>query len=129
MAWDNTQIISLPAGTTFAESDLYKAVEVSSTGGAIRYGTGGSTGGGGWIGTLYSVTSTTNAGEAVQIGVGPVIKVFAAKSTASYGNLLTASTADGHFEAPGSSDDSARLVNIVGGSSGSTGRILTGVIV
>lgn len=129
MAFDRTEIISLPAGTTFAETDLYKAVDVSSTGGAILYGTGGATGGKGWIGTLYSVTSTTNAGEAVQIGVGPIIKVYAAESTASFGNLLTASTEDGHFVAPGSTDEGARLVNIIGGSSGTTGRILTGVTV
>ena len=129
MAFDNTQIISVPAGTTFAETDLYKAVEVSSTGGAIIYGTGGSTGGKGWIGTLYSVTATTNAGEAVQVGVGPVIKLFAAGSTASFGNTLTAATEDGHFVAAGATDEGARLVSIIGGSSGTTGRILTGVIV
>lgn len=123
MAWDNTIKISLPAGTTFAESDLYKAVGVSSTGGAVLYHTAAAaTGGRGVIGTLYGVTSTTNAGQAVEIGVGPVVKAFAAKSTEAVGNIVTWATQDSHLIA-GTTNEPYGVV--VGGSSGSTGRILS----
>lgn len=122
MAWDNTIKISLPAGTTFAESDLYKAVGVSSTGGAVLYDAAAATGGRGVIGTLYGVTSTTNAGQAVEIGVGPVVKAFAAKSTEAVGNIVTWSSEDSHLVA-GTTNEPYGVV--VGGSSGSTGRILS----
>ena len=40
MAISDTKLISLPAGTTFAEADLYRAVGVSATGGAVLYSGG-----------------------------------------------------------------------------------------
>lgn len=124
MAFDRTEIISLPAGTTFAESDLYKGVGVSSTGGAVLYHTAAaSTGGRGVIGTLYSVTATTNDdGEPVKVAVGPVVKAFAAESTSSYGNMMTWSTDDSHLVAATTNEP---FGVVIGGSSGSTGRILT----
>lgn len=125
MAFDDTRIISLTAGATFSSGDLYKAVGMSSTGGAVLYhNAAGATGGAGVIGTLYSFTATTSAAgsEAVSVGVGPVVKAFAAGSTASYGNLMTFATADSHLVA-GTTNEPWGI--IVGGASGSTGRILS----
>jgi len=125
MAFEDTQIIGLVAGTTFAETDLHKAVGISSTGGAVLYHTAaGATGGRGAIGTLHSVTATTNGAgsESVQVAVGPVVKAFAAESTASFGNLVTWSTEDSHLIG-GTTNEPYGI--IIGGSSGSTGRILT----
>ena len=125
MAYEDTHIISLTAGATFPESDLHKAVGISSTGGAVLYHLApGSTEGVGVIGTLHSVTATTNGAgsEAVQVAVGPVVKAFAAESTASFGNLVTWSTEDSHLIG-GTTNEPYGI--IIGGSSGSTGRILT----
>lgn len=123
MAISDTKLISLPAGTTFAEADLYKAVGVSATGGAVLYSVAAaSTGGLGVIGTLYGVTSTTNAGQAVEIGVGPIVKAFAAASTESAGGIVTWATDDAHLV--------ARTTNepygvIVAGASGAEARIVS----
>lgn len=125
MAREDTKIISLENGATFAESDLHKAVGISSTGGAVLYhNAAASTGGRGVIGTLHSVTSTTGGAgtESVQIAVGPVVRAFAAGSTASYGNIVTWSTDDSHLVAATTNEPWGV---VIGGSSGSTGRILT----
>ena len=123
MAVSDSKLISLQSGTTFAEADLYKAVGVSATGGAVLYGTAaGATGGKGVIGTLYGITSTTNAGQAVEIGVGPIVKAFAAASTAHGGNIMTWATADSHLVAATTNQPYGIIVH---GSSGDTGRIVS----
>ena len=123
MAVSDTKLISLPAGTTFAEADLYRAVGVSATGGAVLYSVAAaSTGGLAVIGTLYGVTSTTNAGQAVEIGVGPVVKAFAAGSTESAGGIVTFSTDDAHLVARTTNEPYGVIVD---GASGTTGRIVS----
>jgi hypothetical protein len=102
---------------------LYKGVGVSSTGGAVLYSAAaGATGGAGVIGTLYGITSTTNAGQAVEIGVGPIVKAFVAGSTEHAGNIMTFSTDDAHLVA-GTTNEPYGI--IVDGSSGTTGRIVS----
>ncbi len=123
MAFSDSKLISLPSGSTFAEADLYKAVGVSSTGGAVLYSAAaGATGGAGVVGTLYGVTSTTNAGQAVEIGVGPIVKAFTAGSTSHAGNIMAWSTDDAHLVA-GTTNEPYGI--IISGSSGSTGRIVS----
>jgi hypothetical protein len=123
MAVSDTKLISLQAGATFAEADLYKAVGVSATGGAVLYGTAaGATGGVGVIGTLYGITSTTNAGQAVEIGVGPIVKAFAAGSTESAGGIVTWATDDAHLVARTTNEPYGVIVD---GASGTTGRIVS----
>ena len=121
MAVSDTKIISLQSGATFAETDLYRAVGVSATGGAVLYSAAaGATGGAGVVGTLYGVTSTTNAGQAVEIGVGPVVKAFLAGSTSHAGNIMTWSSDDAHLVAA-TTNEPYGIILI--GTSGSTGRI------
>ncbi len=123
MAISDTKLISLQSGTTFAEADLYRAVGVSSTGGAVLYSVAaGATGGKGVIGTLYGITSTTNAGQAVEIGVGPIVKAFAAGSTSHGGNIMTFSSDDAHLVAATTNQPYGIIVD---GSSGTTGRIVS----
>ena len=123
MAISDTKLISLQSGTTFAEADLYRAVGVSSTGGAVLYSVAaGATGGKGVIGTLYGITSTTNAGQAVEIGVGPIVKAFAAASTSHGGNIMTFSSDDAHLVAATTNQPYGIIVD---GSSGTTGRIVS----
>ena len=123
MAVSDSKLISLQAGTTFAEADLYRAVGVSATGGAVLYSAAaGATGGAGVIGTLYGVTSTTNAGQAVEIGVGPIVKAFAAGSTSHAGNIMTWSSDDAHLVAATTNEPYGI---IVAGASGTTGRIVS----
>jgi hypothetical protein len=123
MAFSDTKLISMPSGTTFAEASLYQGVGVSATGGAVLLSAApASTDGVGCIGTLYSVTSSTVAGEAVSIGVGPVVKCFAAGSTSHAGNIMTWATADAHLVAATTNEPWGV---VIAGSSGTTGRILT----
>jgi hypothetical protein len=123
MAVSDSKLISLPSGSTFAEADLYKAVGVSATGGAVLYSAAlGATGGAGVVGTLYGVTSTTNAGQAVEIGVGPIVKAFVAGSTEAAGSIVTWSTDDAHLVV-GTTNEPYGI--IVSGSSGTTGRIVS----
>jgi hypothetical protein len=123
MAFSDSKLISVPSGATFAETDLYKGVAISATGGAVLYSAAAaSTDGVGCVGTLYSVTSTTVAGQAVSIGVGPVVKAFAAGSTSHAGNIMTWSTDDAHLVAATTNDPWGV---VVAGASGSTGRILS----
>jgi len=123
MAVSDTKLISLQSGSTFAEADLYKAVGVSATGGAVLYSAAlGATGGRGVIGTLYGITSTTSAGQAVEIGVGPIVKAFTQGSTESAGSLVSWATADAHLVVATTNEPYGV---IVAGSSGTTGRIVT----
>jgi len=120
MAVSDSKLISLQSGTTFAEADLYKAIGVSATGGAVLYSdAAGATGGSGVIGTLYGIGST-DAGTAVEIGVGPIVKAFVAGSTSHAGNIMTFATADAHLVARTTNEPYGIIVD---GSSGSTGRI------
>ena len=123
MAISDSKLISLVAGATFAEADLYRAVGVDSSGNAVLYNDAlGATGGVGVIGTLYSVTSTTaSAGnEAVSIGVGPVLKAFMSGSTLAAGNIITFATQDGHVIVA-ATNEAFGVISV--GSSGDTGRI------
>ena len=123
MAVSDSKLISLRAGTTFAEADLYRAVGVSATGGAVLYSVAaGATGGKGVIGTLYGITSTTNAGQAVEIGVGPIVKAFAAGSTSHAGNIMTWSSDDAHLITATTNQPYGIIVS---GASGTTGRIVS----
>ncbi len=123
MAISDSKQISLVAGATFAEADLYRAVGVDSSGHAVLYSAAlGATGGKGVIGTLYSVTSTTaSAGnEAVSVGVGPIVKAFMSGSTLAAGNLVTFSSDDGHVVVATTNEP---FGVILVGTSGDTGRI------
>lgn len=126
MAASNPVRFSLTAGATFSSGDLYKGVTVDSSGHAVLLHNGGSTGGSGVVGSLYSFTATTSGAgvEAVQIGSAnsPTFKAFAAGSTLAAGDIAAFSTADSHLAAPTTNRDN--LFVIVSGSSGSTGRIV-----
>ena len=111
----------LTAGATFSKTDLYKFVSVNSSGHAI---VAGSSSPASTIGTLHSVTNTTNAAgsETVTvhalIGVGPVRM---AGSTRHVGQTV-ANSSRGLGVLP--STDGIQIGTIVAGSSGSTGRIV-----
>jgi hypothetical protein len=121
MAYDNCIKFDLIAGATFSTNDLYKGVTVNSSGHAVV-----DTGSTATlpVGTLYSVTATTNGNgvEAVSIGWGPIVKMRLAGSTASVGNTIALSTA-GLGIAP--TTDAHLFGFIVSGSSGTTGRIVS----
>lgn len=122
MAVSDSKLISVVAGATFAESDLYKGVVLNSSGHATLPDTTDTTDQ--IIGTLYGVTSTTSAAgsQAVEVGVGPVVKVNMAASTLSAGDTVGFSTA-GQGIAP--TTDSEVFGQIQYGSSGSAGRIVS----
>jgi hypothetical protein len=122
MATSDSKKISVIAGTTFAESALYTGVTLNATGHAIIPDTTDVTGL--VIGTLYGVTSTTNAAgsQAVEIGVGPKIKVQMAASTLAAGDTVGFSTL-GLGIAP--TTDAAIFGIIQQGSSGGAGRLFT----
>lgn len=116
---------SAVAGATFSTSDLYKGVTIDSSGNAVLYHNGaGTTGGKGVVGTLYSVTSTTDSAgsEAVTLAHGPVVKGFMSGSTLAAGDLVTFSTDDSHLVAATTNEPFGQ---ILAGSSGSTGRIVS----
>ena len=122
MAVSDSKLISVVAGTTFAESDLYTGVTVNSSGHAVIPNTTDVTGR--VIGTLYGVTSSTSAAgvQAVEVGVGPVLKVQMAASTLAAGDTLGFSTA-GLGIAP--TTDAATFGMIEIGSSGAAARVFT----
>lgn len=116
---------SAVAGATFSTSDLYKGVTIDSSGHAVLYHNGaGTTGGKGVAGTLYSVTSTTDSAgsEAVTIAQSGVLKGFMSGSTLAAGDLVTFSTDDSHLVAATTNEPFGQ---ILAGSSGSTGRIVS----
>ncbi len=114
--------VSLIAGATFTNADLYKFIAVNSSGHAVI---GPTTAAGNVVGVLLSETGTTSAAgsEPVRIGLlsgkGPVRM---AGSTLAAGGTVAASS-NGLGIAP--STDQAQLGIIVSGSSGSTGRVVT----
>jgi len=122
MAVSDSKLISVVAGTTFAEAALYTGVVLNTSGHAVVPATTDVTGL--VIGTLYGVTSTTGSAgvQAVEVGVGPVLKVQMAASTLSAGNTVGFSTA-GLGIAP--TTDAATFGVIQVGSSGGAGRIAT----
>ena len=125
MAAKDTKIISLTAGTTFADADKFKAVGINSSGDAVlSHIAAGATGGKGVIGPLDSVTSTTaSAGsQAVGVQTGPIVQVFMSGSTLSQGDIITCSTDDSHGVV-GSTNEPFGVVVV--GTSGTTGRIFS----
>ena len=122
MAASDTKQISVVAGTTFSSTALYLGVTLNSSGHAVIPNTTDITGT--IIGTLYGVTSTTNAAgsQAVQVGRGDKVKVQMASNTLSAGNTVSFSTL-GLGIAP--TTDAATWGIIEVGSSGAAGRIHT----
>ncbi len=123
MAVEDTKIISLTAGSTFADADKFKAVGINSSGDAVLYHTAaGATGGAGFIGTLDSVTSTTGSAGSQAVGVqtGPLVQMFMAGSTEAAGSIITVSTDDSHGVVA-TTNEPFRVVVV--GTSGTTGRI------
>lgn len=121
MAYSESQPkVSLTAGSTFAKTDLYKFVEVNSSGHAVI---GASTSAANVVGTLLSVTGTTAGAGAEPVTVGllsGIGRVYMAGSTIAAGGAISASSA-GFGAAP--STDGLQLGIVVDGSSGTTGRI------
>lgn len=122
MAYSESQPkVTLIAETTFASSDLYKFVEISTANG--RVSVIASTGIGNVVGTLLSQTYSTSTGanESVTVGLlAGIGKVYMAGSTLAAGAPISASSL-GFGIAP--TTNSQQLGHIVEGSSGSTGRI------
>ena len=113
-------IVSMPAGTTFPSTALYKFVVVDTDGSVIDPNTTGNVLP---FGVLYGVTKTTSTDkEAVPIAIAGVVKVQANASTLSKGNFVGAST-DGYAVAPTS--DAYVFGVCIEGTSGAVGRIVT----
>lgn len=117
-----TNKFSAVAGATFSTSDLYKGVVIDSSGHAVLTNTTDTANL--VVGSLYSITSTTDAAgsQPVTIAHGPVVKVRLAGSTRAAGQTIGFST-DGMGIAP--TTDSGTFGVILEGSSGSTGRIVS----
>jgi hypothetical protein len=120
MAYSESQpTVSIVAATTFAATDLYKFVELTTD----AQVTIGATTSGHIVGTLLSVTGTTAGGgvETVTVGLlSGVGKVFMAGTTRDAGQTVAASSA-GFGIAP-TTDQAAYGISL-SGSSGTTGRI------
>ena len=119
MAFSNSQPkYPLVAATTFAATDLYKFVELTTD----AQVTIGATTSPHIVGTLLSMTATTNgAGQSVTVGgLSGIGKVFMAGSTRDAGQTVAASSA-GFGVAP--TTNQAAYGIALEGSSGSTGRI------
>ena len=120
MAFSNTQPkVSIVAATTFAATDLYKFVELTTD----AQVTIGATTSAHIVGTLLSMTATTAGGGAEVVTVGllsGVGKVFMAGSTRDAGQTVAASS-KGFGVAPTTNQSAYGYA--LEGSSGSTGRI------
>lgn len=111
-------LASFIAGTTFADGDLYKFLDMDAQGHVIVMDT---TGNNLAVGVLYGRTATTSTeAEAVPVAIGGVVKVRLANSTMAAGNWVAASSA-GLGIAP--STDGYVMGKLVSGTSGTTGRI------
>ncbi len=121
MAYSESQpTVSLIAESTFAKTDLYKFVELTT---ANRVQVPASTAIPKLVGTLLSQTYSTSTGanETVTVGLLQGIgKVFMAGSTLTAGDSITASTLGYGISA---STNRVKLGIIVDGTSGTTGRI------
>jgi len=116
---DSQGTVSLIAGATFANADLYKLVSVDGSGHAVI---GPSTASGA-VGTLLSVTATTGGAGSEVVTVGKlegIGKLRMAGSTLAAGGTVAGSS-NGFGIAP--TTDQATIGTIVHGSSGTTGRI------
>ena len=122
MAYQESQPeVSIVANTTFANSDLYKLVGISTDGQVVI----GATTASDVFGTLLSVTGTTSGAgiETVTVGLFQGIgKVNMAASTRDRGQTVAASSA-GLGIAP--TTDAGTLGIALDGSSGSAGRIFS----
>jgi len=118
---EDATIVSKVAGSTFAESDLYRFVVIDSSGHVVIPNTTGNVLP---FGTLYGRTSTTSAAgtQTVPVAISGVAKVQMAASTLSVGDYVASST-DGYGQAP--STDAYTAGQIVSGSSGGAGRIVS----
>jgi hypothetical protein len=122
---EKAQLISVVAGTTFADTDLYKFIVLDTDGKAIV--ADNSTGNMLVLGTLYGRTATTSTdAEAVPIAIGGVVKVRMAASTAAAGNWVACSSA-GLGVAP--TTNNYVFGRIVDGTSGTTGRIASVAVI
>lgn len=114
---ESATIVSFVAGSTFAETDLYKGLVHDGSGVVVPNTTGNILA----IGTLYGRTSTTSTDtEPVPVAISGVVKLQMAGSTLAAGDFVSVST-DGFGIAP--STDGYVFGRIVSGSSGSTGRV------
>ena len=125
MAYSESQPkVSLIAETTFAKTDLYKFVRMSSSAGKVTVT--GTTNAAGVIGTLLSETYTTSTGanEVVTVGLLQGIgKVFMAGSTLSAGARISASSLGYGVEASSDGGQIGIIATMSSGGSSSTGRI------
>lgn len=108
------KLITLPASTNLSAYQ-FRFVGVNGSGQATLNGDGAAA-----VGVLQNKPSLT--GEACTIMVDGVSKVKAAGSTVATGDLI-ASSSVGLAVTPGAGDYT--LGRVIGGSSGSTGRVLT----
>ena len=118
MAYSESQpSVGLPAGSTFAATDLYKFVTLSTDGQVLI----GATTGTGVFGTLLSITGTTaGVGETVTVGLlSGIGKVRMPATTEHAGSVIAASSA-GLGIAP--TTNHLQLGTMVQGSSG-TARV------
>lgn len=124
MAWsEGARIQSFTAGTTFSSTALYKLV-VTATSQDRTVIVPDTTGDVLVVGSLYGRTSTTSAAgsQAVPVATAGAVKVQMAASTLSAGQFVAASTS-GLGISPTS--DSFAFGQILAGSSGAAGRIVT----
>ena len=117
---DSAKIVSLVAGTTFADTDLYKFVDLDTDGKVILSIT---TDNALPIGVLYSRTATTSTdAESVNVAISGVVKVRMEGSTRSVGDWVSCSSAGMGMIA---STNCYVVGKIVAGSSVTTGRVVT----
>lgn len=122
MAYSESQpTVSLIAETTFAKTDLYKFVNLSSD---VKVSIVATTGIGRVVGTLLSDTYSTSTGadETVTIGLLQGIgQVYMAGSTLESGDVVSASSL-GFGIAPTTNSQQLGII-VDGAASSSTGRI------
>ena len=125
MAYSESQPkVSLIAESTFAKTDLYKFVRLSSSVGKVTVT--GSSNAAGVIGTLLSETYTTSTGanEAVTVGLlSGIGKVFLAGGTMQAGAAISASSLGYGVLATSDGTQIGIIVTMSSGGSSSTGRI------
>lgn len=124
MAYSESQpTVSLIAETTFAATDLYKFLQISTA--TARVSIVESTAPNFVVGTLLSQTYSTSTGanESVTVGLlSGIGKVYMVASTLSAGAPIGCST-NGFGVIASASTDTQQLGFSVEGSSGGTGRI------
>ncbi len=117
---ESATIITIPAATTYGSTSLYKFMFLNGSGQAVASaGSSNSVP----FGVLYGITSTTNDdNQGVPVAIAGVAKVQMAATTQHAGNFVSASTG-GLGIVP--TTDHYIAGQIVSGSSGSAGRILS----